>query len=360
MRLLQGRDAQVRGAVLAIAIAAPFFLSDYTVSTLLTQALILGIVAASLIYLSAYAGMVSLAQVALYGIAGFMLGNFTTHGTTKGLNLGWPTWAGMIVAFLITVAVSVLLGALSARSVGIYFLMITLTYAVIANLFFGQVETLSGFGGISGITPLSWLGSPNENPERLYWLCLIVALLVYLGLRYSVRTPFGLALQGLRDDPLRMESLGYNVPLHRTLAFVLAGSVAAIGGMLFVWWNGHIDPATIGLASTIDVLVIAVLGGLLKLEGAWIGALFFVLIGDYTRGLDLPSWIDSVLGPVIGGELGERFTTVIGLVFLLIMLVSPDGLTGLWSRLSRRRERRGEGPLLVEEARAESEVRAPP
>ena len=86
-----------------------------------------------------------------------------------------------------------------------------------------------------------------------------------------MRTPFGLTLQGIRDDPVRMGSLGYNVPLHRTLAFAFGGFIAAIGGVLFVWWNGHIAPSTIGLGATIDVLVIAVIGGLYRLEGAWLG-----------------------------------------------------------------------------------------
>ena len=108
-------------------------------------------------------------------------------------------------------------------------------------------------------------------------------MLVYALLRYIVRTPFGLTLQGVRDDPVRMASLGYNVPLHRTIAFAFAGFIAAIGGVLFVWWNGHIDPASIDLGATIDLLVIAVVGGLYRLEGAWVGALFFVIINNYSQ-----------------------------------------------------------------------------
>ena len=81
-----------------------------------------------------------------------------------------------------------------------------------------------------------------------------------------------------------MSSLGYNVTLHRTLAFAFAGFIAAIGGVLFVWWNAQIAPSTIGLSATIDVLVIAVIGGLYRLEGAWLGALVFVLINNYAPG----------------------------------------------------------------------------
>ena len=172
--------------------------------------LFLGVVAASLIFLSAYGGMVSLAQVAIYGVAGFALGNLTTNGNTKGLNLGWAEAPGIVVALGVALLVAIVFGALASRSYGIYFLMITLVFSVIANLFFGQVTSVSGFGGISGI-PIPDFLSRTAHPDRLYFVTLAVALLVYARLRYVARTPFGLTLQGIRDDPVRMSSLGYNV-----------------------------------------------------------------------------------------------------------------------------------------------------
>lgn len=310
-------DRLVGGAALVVAVLAPLIFSSYWVNALLTQMLFLGIVAASLIFLSAFGGMVSLAQVALYGIAGFAFGNIVTNGNTKGLNLGWSPWIGIVVGLAIATGFGLLFGALSSRSAGIYFLMITLTYGVIANLFFGQVTTFSGFGGISGIQAPSFIGNVDAHRNRLYYVSLGVALVVYVLMRYLVRTPFGLALQGLRDDPVRMSSLGYNVALHRTLAFGFAAFVAGLGGLLFVWWNGHIDPASIDLGATIDVLVIAVIGGLFRLEGAWIGALVFVIINNYSQRI-------SFVGP--------RFHTLIGVIFLVIVLISPGGLIGLWER----------------------------
>jgi branched-chain amino acid transport system permease protein len=328
-------DRAVGLGVLVVAVLAPFIFSSYWISSLLTQMLFLGIVAASLIFLSAYGGMVSLGQVAIYGIAGFVFGNLTTNGNTKGLNLGWSPWVGIIVAIAVAIVIALLFGALASRSAGIYFLMITLTYSVIANLFFGQVTDLSGFGGISGIRAPSWIGNVSAHANRLYYVALVAAALVYLLIRYIVRTPFGLTLQGVRDDPVRMSSLGYNVTLHRTLAFAFAGFVAAVGGLLFVWWNGHVDPASIDLGATIDVLVIAVIGGLYRLEGAWLGALVFVLINNYFQriGFSWGTWISQ-----------ERFHTLIGLVFLLIVLLSPSGLIGLWERAVSFLSRPRRGP----------------
>jgi branched-chain amino acid transport system permease protein len=312
-------DRVVGVLALVLAVTAPLWVSSYWVGALLTQMLFLGIVAASLIFLSAYGGMVSLAQVAIYGIAGFVVGNATTNGNTKGLNLGWSPYWGLLAGIAVAVAVGLLFGALASRSVGIYFLMITLTYSVIANLTFGQVTDVSGFGGISGIPAPGFIGRVEAHQNRLYYAALITSIAVYVLLRYVARTPFGLTLQGVRDDPVRMASLGYNVVLHRTLAFGFASFIAAVGGALFVWWNGHIDPASIDLAATIDVLVIAVIGGLYRIEGAWVGALFFVVINNYSQQI-------SFIGP--------RFHTLIGAIFLLIVLVSPGGLVGLWERLT--------------------------
>jgi branched-chain amino acid transport system permease protein len=207
--------------------------------------------------------------------------------------------------------------------------MITLTYSVIANLVFGQVTDISGFGGISGISAPRGIGPVDAHQNRLYYVALALALGVYLLLRYVARTPFGLTLQGVRDDPVRMASLGYNVVLHRTVAFAFASSIAAVGGIVFVWWNGHIDPASIDLGSTIDVLVIAVVGGLYRLEGAWVGALFFVIINNYSQQI-------SFIGP--------RFHTLIGAIFLVIVLVSPGGLVGLWERAVTFSSGRSGGP----------------
>jgi branched-chain amino acid transport system permease protein len=337
-------DRVVGAAALVAAVAAPLYVSSYWVGALLTQMLFLGIVAASLIFMSAYGGMVSLAQVAVYGIAGFVVGNATTNGNTKGLNLGWNPWWGVVAGILIAVAVGLLFGALASRSVGIYFLMITLTYSVIANLSFGQVTDVSGFGGISGIPAPRLIGNVAAHQNRLYYVALGAALVVYALLRYVVRTPFGMTLQGVRDDPVRMSSLGYNVVLHRMIAFGFASFIAAIGGVLFVWWNGHIDPASIDLSATIDVLVIAVVGGLYRIEGAWVGALFFVIINNYSQQI-------SFIGP--------RFNTVIGAIFLVVVLVSPGGLVGLWERaviLASGRRRPPSGRTPIEVVRAEPGV----
>jgi branched-chain amino acid transport system permease protein len=271
-----------------------------------------------------------------------MLGNMVTRGApggeTKGLTLGWDPTLALVLALLGTTAIGLVFGAIAARSLGIYFLMITLTYSVIAFYFVGQVTVVSGFSGISGInnyTP-GFVGDMVNDRYRLYYIALIMAVVVYALIRFVVRTPFGLSLQGIRDEPVRMSSLGYAVPLHRTLAFGLAAFMASLSGVLLVWWQGQIAPGDVGLQATIDLLIVAVIGGLGRVEGAWLGAFAFIVINNYVR----DSWLTELLDDV---GIGGSFNTIIGLAFLGIVIVSPDGLLGMWDRVWGLR-RRGGGP----------------
>jgi branched-chain amino acid transport system permease protein len=315
-------------AVLVVVALGPVLFSDYWVDTVMTQTFIFGIAAASLVFLFAYGGMISLAQTALMGICAYLLGNMVTQsgpgGETKGLTLGWDPTLALVLAIVGTTLIGLVFGAVASRSVGIYFLMLTLTYGVIANYFFGQVTQFGGFSPIAGINQYTpgFVGEIVGRPHKLYYIAFGTALVVYVLMRYLARTPFGLSLQGVRDDPVRMSSLGYNVPLHRTLAFTFAAFVASLSGVLLAWWDGQIAPGNIGLGATIELLVIAVIGGLARVEGAWLGAFAFIVINNYVRDVELP---------VVGGS----FNTIIGLIFLAIVIVSPDGLMGLWDRAWR-------------------------
>ena len=328
--------------VVVLAALAPLVFTDFFVSVILTKSLWLGIAAASLIFLSAYGGMVSLAQVGIYGVAGMTFANLVL--ADGGAAAAWSPWIATIAALLVATLVGFGFGAIAARSVGIYFLMITLAFSVLVFYFFSQVTQLSGFGGVNNVELPGLVGNPGLDPVPLYYTTLGAAVLVFLGLRYASRTPFGLALQGLRDESDRMRALGFNVTLHRILAFTLAAFIAAIAGVLSVWYNRRISPGSINLAQTIDVLIIAVVGGLYRLEGAWVGALTYALLDNYSR--EWTPTIGNVLGP-------ERFNTIIGVVFLVIVLLSPGGLVGLWERgreLITRRRGPPPGPVATADA----------
>jgi branched-chain amino acid transport system permease protein len=342
-------ERTIAAIVLVLAIVWPAAgFSQYWAHQILIETFLFGIAASSLIFLSAYGGMVSLAQTALFGITGIILGNLATEGgaggVSKGLHLGWNPTLALVLAIVSTTIIGLIGGAVASRSTGIYFLMITLTYSVIATYTLGQVTKISGFSGIGGInryTP-GWIGDILAHPNRLYYIALGTAIVVYTLIRIVVRTPFGISLQGVRDEPVRMSSLGYAVPLHRTLAFGFAAFIAALAGVLYAWWAGQVAPGDVDLPQTISLLIMAVIGGLVRIEGAWVGAFAFILMQNYiTSSTHIP-----LLG--FGGTLfGGSFNTLIGIIFLAIVVVSPDGLMGLWGRIFEPRRRSTEGPSVA-------------
>jgi branched-chain amino acid transport system permease protein len=296
-----------RGAlavVLLVVALVPVLFSTFFTSQVGLTALWLGIAAVSLTFLSGYGGMVSLAQTALFGVAGLIAAKLS-------VDAGWNPWAAALIGILAATAVGLLFGAVASGSQGIYFLIITLAFAQVTYFYFAAVPTFGAHEGINGVRPPELLGDPVQGPTRMYYFLLAVSLVVFLGLRYLTRTAFGLALQGVRDDPVRMAALGYNVRLHRTLGFTLAAPIAGAAGVLSAWSNTRMSAGSISLAIAILVLTAAVIGGLNRLEGAWVGALLYTLCDTYLRG-----WTD-------------RFTTWLGVVFLVIVLVSPGGVVGV-------------------------------
>ena len=161
-----------------------------------------------------------------------------------------------------------------------------------------------------------------------YYLTLGCATLSYLAVVWMARTPFGLALQGVRDNPRRMSALGFSVTAHRILAYSFASVIAAVGGILLVWQNAQVVPGTAGIPQVIDILVIAVVGGLKRPIGPFIGALIYTVLSVFSSDILLAF-----------GMSGERFKLVVGLGFLAVVFFSPDGVLGLWERWMARKQR---------------------
>ena len=301
----------------------PFVATPFFTFQIGGQALALGMVALSLTFLAGYGGMVSLAQLTVAGIAGYMVAIFGSSAATE-VSLGWPWWLAILLAIVIATLASMIIGWLSVRTEGIYTIMITLAIGV--AFFYLVLQNYSLFNGFQGfqkvfppvVADINW-----HDPLPYYFLALFWALSSYFLVKYLVHTPFGLALQGVRDNPRRMNSLGFNVTAIRITAYTIAGLIAAIGGILLIWYNGLIAPGNVGMGALVNVLVVAVLGGMGHPIGAFIGAFIFVLLQNFA--IDL-----------LGTEYRDRFNLVIGGLFLFIVLFSPDGILGWWSALRRR------------------------
>ena len=318
------------GIVVFLVVAPPLHaVSDFNLSQVGIRALWLGMAAASVVFLASYGGMVSLGQTAVYGVAGFTYCDLV-------VKLGWSQWPAILAGIAAAIAVGLAVGLVASRSTGIYFLMLTLAVGVIAFYFYLQVEQLSGQTGLHLDRAPGLVGGDTiSHPRRLYYAALVVSALVYALIRYLVRSPFGLALQGIRDDPVRARSLGYNVELHRALAFAVGALVASLAGIFSVFFNLQISPSSIDVNQVIIVLAVAVVGGLAHLEGAWVGATLYAVLVEYTNewAAHLPRFLHKPLG-------FERAPTWLGLVFLLVILASPGGLMGIWHAGVARLERR--------------------
>jgi branched-chain amino acid transport system permease protein len=308
-----------------VLLIMPALASDFFLVQVFGWALVLGTIALSLQFLAGYGGMVSLVQTTVAGFAGYMVAILGSSGLTQ-ISLGWPFWLAVPVAILLAVLFGTLSGALAVRTAGIYTIMITLAIAAAFFYFTRQNETVfGGFLGFNGVrAPVFW-GIDWRSPVPFYYLRLGWAAIAWGLVVWVVRAPFGLALQGIRDNPRRMAALGYDVTAHRIAAYAFAAFLAAPAGILLTWMNGQIAPGTVGIGPVIDILVIAVVGGLGRPIGPFIGALLYVLLRVFA--------LDAL---VAFGLSGQRFQLLIGLGFLLTVLFSPDGILGLWERARQR------------------------
>ncbi len=312
-----------------ILLIIPAFANNFVLFQIFGWSFILGMIALSLMFLAGYGGMVSLVQMSVAGCAGYMVAIFGTSAITD-ISLGWPWWLAVPAAILIAALFGTLSGALAVRTEGIYTIMITLA---IASAFFYFVRqnyvVFNGFSGFNGVLPPRVFGIDWRQPTVFYYFTLFWAALSYTVVLYVSRSPFGLALQGTRDNARRMEALGFHVTAHRIAAYTFASVIAAIGGILLVWLNAQISPGTVGIGAVIDILVIAVVGGLGRPIGPFIGALIYVVLRTFA--------LDVLVG--LGLD-GQRFQLLIGLGFLAIVFFSPDGVLGLWDRARGRWQRR--------------------
>jgi ABC-type branched-subunit amino acid transport system permease subunit len=302
--------------VLVAALAYPLVASPFFTFQIGGQSLTLGLIALSLTFLGGYGGMVSLAQMSVATLASYMVAIFGT--SIDPISLGWPWWLAVPFAILVATAFATFVGWLSVRTEGIYTIMITLAVGVaFYYLTLQNYSLFAGHRGFNQVNAPTIFGVNLREATPFYYVALACALAGYSFVVYLIRAPFGIALQGVRDNPRRMSALGFHVTGHRVAAYAVAGVLAGVGGVLLVWYNNQISPESGGIARMIDILIIAVLGGMRHPIGAFAGAIVFVLLQNFA--IDL---VDR-----------ERFNLVIGGVFLLIVLFSPDGLLGLWDHL---------------------------
>jgi branched-chain amino acid transport system permease protein len=297
------------GAAALAALVAPV-LSAYPL-TLLTQAAIIAILAMSLDVLLGYTGLPSLGHAAYFGVAAYAVGILTTE-----YQRGFLTC--LVVGVALAALTAAIFGLLAIRASGTYFLMITLALGMVVwGLAFRWVSMTKGDNGIAGV-PRPELGLPwsLSLPLPFFYFALTAAVAAWAVLGLLVRSPFGMGLQGIRESESRMRALGYNVWLHKYLAFVIAGAFAGFAGVFWAYYNGFVSPVDVQLVTSVETLLMVALGGPGTLAGPALGATIIIFLKNFV----------SVYT--------KRWLLILGAVYIGVILFAPQGVLGALKRRS--------------------------
>ena len=300
-------------ALLALAYIVPN--SGSFVVLLATRALAFAILAMSVDLLLGYTGMSSMGQAAYFGVGAYLT---AVLATKFHFGMGWDFWLVVVMAILLGAALAALFGLFAIRAGGVYFLMITLA---LGQCVWGLAYRWNSLtGGDNGI---NMSGRPNfgldlSNEVTFFYLVFAFFAASLLILYVLVRSPFGRSLEGIRERELRMQILGYNTWLHKYIAFIIAGGFGGLAGVLWAQTNGHVSPETVVLTTSVDSLLMVVLGGSGTLIGAAIGTAIVFGLREYLSTL-VPWW-----------------QYVLGAVYILTILYLPMGLMGIPKLLRQR------------------------
>ena len=300
--------AVLPAALLAILALIPLYAKltgDTFAMTLFTRILILAIGAVSLNLIMGYGGMVSFGHAAYLGVGGYAVGILAKEGIGSGF-VQWP------VAIAAAALYALVVGALSLRTRGVYFIMITLAFA---QMIYYVAIGLDRYGGADGMTIYKRSGFGGlidlGNNTLFYYLCFALLLAsIYLVARI-INSRFGLVIRGARSNDRRMRAIGFSTFRYKLVCFVIAGALCGLAGVLLANQTSFISPAMMHWTRSGDLIVMVILGGLGSLFGPVIGAVTFLLLEE---GLSrLTAYPDLILGPIL----------------LLVAIYAHGGIEGL-------------------------------
>ena len=288
--------------------AGPLLLSTYWVG-LLTQMVILAILAMSLDILLGYTGLPSFGHAAFFGVAAYGVAVLATA-------YGAGFWVCVIGGLLIGTLLSAVLGLVVSHVRDVYFLMITLALGMVLwGLSYRWIPVTGGDNGISDIPSLAaHAGLPFAGPVAFYYITLLVFVACAALMALIVRSPFGLALRGIRENEGRMKSLGFNTWLHCYLSYVIAGAFASISGVVWAYYNGFVSPTYLDLTASSELFLMVTLGGPATLVGPVLGAAAIVLLKN------------------VMSAYTARWLLILGIVYIVTILAAPKGVWNLGRR----------------------------
>ena len=323
-----------RAAALALCVlallAVPWVIGNEFYVNMASQVLIYALLALSINMLLGYGGMVSLGHAAYLGIAGYACILATTAG--------YDQLTAAVFAVALSTAAAAFFGVLSLRAPGLGFIMITLALGqIVWGVAYRANDLTGGDNGIRHPARPMPFGFDIRDASSFYYFTLVVFLVALFFIWRFARSPFGASLKGARDQPRRMRMLGHNVWLVRWIAFVMAGFWASVAGVLYVYYNLFLSPHAISLQQSAEILLMAILGGASTLSGPIVGAAIITLV-------------KNVVSTYV-----ERWNTLLGVIFVVVIMFMPYGLVPgcaqAWQRLRNRiRSRKAVSPAASEPA----------
>ncbi|MDB5759459.1 MAG: hypothetical protein JWM30_2748 [Burkholderia sp.] len=293
--------------VLLLATVPALFPGYYT--SLVTLTLIYALLAMSIDILAGFAGRTPLCHGAIFGAATYAVMYYVT---TAGGN----PWVGVALGIATALAVSLVFALLAVRTSGVYFLLLTLALGMIV---WGVCQRWTSItGGENGLRGNS-RPEALADPVRFYYFVLVISLSAAMLMWRFVRSPLGLALKGIRESETRMRSLGYNTTQHLILGFLFSGLMAGVSGVLYAFFNSFVSPSTVALAQSVKGLLMAIVGGVGTLFGGVVGAAVIVLLEN------------------VASSFTERWSMVLGALFVLTMIFAPEGIVGKIRALLQKR-----------------------
>ena len=279
--------------------------------TLFTRIVILALAAVSLNLIMGYGGMMSFGHAAYLGIGGYAVGILAQEGIGSG-------WAQFAVAIAVSALYALVIGALSLRTRGVYFIMITLAFAQMAYYI---ASGLSRYGGDDGLTVYKrsdFAGLINlSDRNQFYYLCLACLFGGLYLIWRIVNSRFGLVVQGVRSNEQRMQAIGFHANRYRLVCFVISGTICGLAGALLANNTDFVSPAVMYWTRSGDLMVMVILGGMGTLFGPVVGAIVYLLLEELLS--QFTEFSGLILGPVL----------------LLIVLFARGGIMGLLGRMRR-------------------------
>ncbi len=287
------------------------------------------IAALGLVPLTGHAGQISLGQAAFFGIGGYVSAIFTLRWHVDAL-------LAMVLGMVLAAGVAYLVGLFIFRAQGHYLALATLSFGLVVSYLAGQLPVTGAANGLSGIAPLAPFGIVISGDLPMYYLVALVLLVAVMVVDGVLRSPFGRALTALGDSPVATAAAGISIAGLRRNAFALSAALAAVSGSLYAHWTSYLDAGQAGILNSIQLLIIATIGGLRTVWGAPLGAFVIITFSEASK---------SLVPQLLPNATGNYEIVVYGLALIVILLFMPNGvgggLIGLAGRVARAVRGRG-------------------